>query len=125
MRDGQSRHSAEEAGCRRAGLSAIPCPRPHRLIAFGLDRLMGSKHAELHCGYDLIIDEEAYKWPMETITGAQIKELGGSPADWVVMLFVEGPDACPEIDDHQPVNLDPRKPPWVQKRFLTRERKPA
>lgn len=42
--------------------------------------------------YDLTINGQAHKWPKETITGAQIKELARSPADWIVTLFAEAPD---------------------------------
>lgn len=73
--------------------------------------------------YELIVNRTPHKWAHEVITGTQIKQLAGSPADWVVNQIVDGPGEDPEIADSQNVHLDEKAPPKGRKRFTTR--KPA
>lgn len=47
------------------------------------------------------------EWPRPFITGAEVKTLAGSPADFVVNLKVNGPGEDPEIADGQKVDLTP------------------
>lgn len=73
--------------------------------------------------YHLIVNRVEHKWATETITGTQIRQLAGSPTDWVVNQIVPGPGEDPEIGDSQAVHLDDKAPPPGRKRFTTR--KPA
>jgi hypothetical protein len=71
--------------------------------------------------YDLIVNRVEQKWPTETITGAQIKKLAGSPSDWVVNQIVDGPGEDPEVGNDQAVHLDHDAPPKGKKKFTTRK----
>ncbi|BCM17513.1 multiubiquitin domain-containing protein [Mesorhizobium sp. J8] len=73
--------------------------------------------------FHLIVNRVEHNWATETITGAEIRHLAGSPADWVVNQIVPGPGGDPEIGDGQAVHLDEKAPPPGRKRFTTR--KPA
>lgn len=73
--------------------------------------------------YDLIVNRVQKDWPEPTITGAEIKKLAGSPADWVVNQNTGGPGDDPEISDDQKVPLDHKEPPKGIKRFTTRKPK--
>ncbi|ESY77898.1 hypothetical protein X739_32445 [Mesorhizobium sp. LNHC220B00] len=66
--------------------------------------------------FDLIVNRSEYKWATETITGAQIKQLAGSPQDWVVNQIVPGPGEDPEIGENQSVHLEEKAPPPGRKR---------
>ena len=84
---------------------------------------MEAEKTKLPHEYDLIINRKDYRWPKEEITGADIKKLAGSPADWIVNEIVGGPGEDPEIGDNQPVSLNPDAPPKGIKRFITRKPK--
>jgi hypothetical protein len=71
--------------------------------------------------YELIVNRVPHKWPSETITGAQIKQLAGSPADWVVNQIVAGPGEDPEVGNDEPIHLDVQAEPKGVKRFTTRK----
>lgn len=71
--------------------------------------------------YELIINKAPKKWSEQFITGAQIKTLAGSPADWVVNQIVAGPGEDPEIGDTQSVDLSQKAEPNGIKRFVTRK----
>lgn len=73
--------------------------------------------------YPLIVNRSERSWPREEITGAEIKEIAGSSADWVVNQIVDGPGEDPEILDAQTVHLDKRAEPEGEKRFTTRKPK--
>lgn len=73
--------------------------------------------------FDLIVNRVQKDWPKPTISGADIKKLAGSPADWVVNQIVSGPGEDPEIGDDQAVSLDHKEPPKGIKRFTTRKPK--
>ncbi|MDX8456781.1 multiubiquitin domain-containing protein [Mesorhizobium sp. VK9D] len=73
--------------------------------------------------FHLIVNRVEHTWATETITGAQIRQLAGSPTDWVVNQIEPGPGEDPEIGDGQAVHLDEKAPPRGRKRFTTR--KPA
>jgi len=77
-------------------------------------------NAEQH-EFELIVNKQPKKWPEQFITGSQIKELAGSPSDWVVNQIVPGPGEDPEIQDDQKVDLDPKAPPPGTKKFTTRK----
>jgi hypothetical protein len=55
--------------------------------------------------FKIKINRDNLDWPHPTITGRQIKELAGSPSDWVVNQRVKGPGEEPEIGDDQSVDL--------------------
>jgi hypothetical protein len=57
--------------------------------------------------YKLIINRKQYAWPEPRITGADIKKLAESPADWVVNQRVPGPGEDPEIGDQEYADLAP------------------
>lgn len=69
--------------------------------------------------FHLIINRKPYTWPHPSITGSQIKELSGSPADFVVNQIVDGPGEDPEIADGQSVPLTPHG----TEKFVTRKPK--
>lgn len=71
--------------------------------------------------YELIVNKQPKKWPNEFITGAEIKTLAGSPADWVVNEIIDGPGEEPEIGDTQKVDLEESALPKGTKRFITRK----
>ena len=74
--------------------------------------------------YELIVNRKPYTWPHEKISGRQIKELAGSPADWVVNQIVDGPGEDPEIGNlTQFVELALNAEPKGVKRFTTRKPK--
>jgi Multiubiquitin len=54
------------------------------------------KRAEHDHPHELIINRKPFTWPKEEIDGRQIKELAGSPADWVVNQIVDGPGEDPD-----------------------------
>ena len=62
-------------------------------------------------------------WPEQFITGKQILQLAGSPADWVVNELVPGPGEDPEIGLEQRVDLDLKAEPEGVKKFQTRKPK--
>lgn len=67
--------------------------------------------------FEIIINRKPYHWPNRHITGAQIKQEAGSPADWVVNQIVAGPGEDPEIANDQQVDLSAR---GIEK-FVTRK----
>lgn len=67
--------------------------------------------------FEIQINRKPFKWPNAMITGAEIKALAESPADFVVNQIVDGPGEDPEIADAQPVDLSAR---GVEK-FVTRK----
>jgi hypothetical protein len=71
----------------------------------------------------LIINKEPKTWPEQFITGKQILDLAGSPADWVVNQQVPGPGEDPEIAPEQKVDLDVKAEPEGVKKFQTRKPK--
>lgn len=73
--------------------------------------------------FDLIVNRKEEKWPRPEIIGREIKDLAGSPPEWVVNQIVGGPGDDPEVADDQHVQLDHQVPPKGIKRFVTR--KPA
>lgn len=73
--------------------------------------------------YKLIVNRKDYQWPKELINGAEIKQLAGSPPDWIVNEIIDGPGEDPEIGDTQDVSLNPETPPKGIKRFITRKPK--
>jgi len=80
---------------------------------------MQDKHTEYH----LIVNKEPKTWLEQFITGKQILQLAGSPADWVVNELVPGPGEDPEIGTEQPVDLDQKAEPEGVKKFQTRKPK--
>jgi hypothetical protein len=72
-------------------------------------------------GYKLIVNKVPKDWPDQFITGAQIKNLAGSPVDWIVNQKVPGPGADPEIGDAQRVDLSEKANPSGEKKFVTRK----
>jgi hypothetical protein len=77
---------------------------------------MAEKHE-----FKLIVNKRDKEWPEEFITGAEIKKLAESPADWVVNQIVPGPGEDPEISDTQKVDLKEDARPDGIKRFTTRK----
>lgn len=73
--------------------------------------------------YKLIVNREPKTWPQRNITGSQILQLAGSPADWVVNELVPGPGEDPEILPDQSVDLDLQAEPEGVKKFQTRKPK--
>lgn len=71
--------------------------------------------------FKLIVNKKPETWPHQFITGAEIKKLADSPADWVVNQIVPGPGEDPEIDDAQKVDLSEQAPPPGVKKFTTRK----
>lgn len=71
--------------------------------------------------YQLIVNKKEQPWEHQFITGAEIKTLAGSPADWVVNQIVPGPGEDPEIADGQRVDLAKEAEPKGVKRFTTRK----
>jgi hypothetical protein len=71
--------------------------------------------------FRLIVNKQPKTWPSEFITGAQIKVLAESPADWVVNEIVPGPGEDPEIADAQQVDLSEQASPHGIKKFTTRK----
>lgn len=71
--------------------------------------------------YDLNINRKNFDFPRPLINGREIKELAGSPSDYVVNQIVSGPGDDPEIADGQDVPLDHQVEPKGIKRFLTRK----
>lgn len=71
--------------------------------------------------YSFIVNKAHKTWDSEFIKGAEIKEVAGSPPDWVVNQIVPGPAADPEIGDDQPVNLSKDAEPKGEKKFVTRK----
>jgi Multiubiquitin len=80
---------------------------------------MQDKHVE----YKLIVNKDPKTWPEQFITGKQILQLAGSPADWVVNQLVPGPGEDPEIGLDQKVDLDLKAEPEGVKKFQTRKPK--
>ena len=76
-------------------------------------------------GFDLIVNRVPKDWPNPTINGADVKNLAGSPADWVVNLRTPGPGDDPEIANDQDVELDHKAEPKGIKQFTTRKPKTA
>ena len=70
-------------------------------------------------GFKLMINRKQHEWPAPSITGTDIKQLAGSPVDYVVNQLVSGPGEDPEIADAQPVDLSG---PGVEQ-FVTRKPK--
>lgn len=73
--------------------------------------------------YELIVNKDPKTWPTQFITGAEILQLAGSPADWVVNELVPGPGEDPEILPDQKVDLDVHAEPKGVKKFQTRKPK--
>ncbi|MBV8518800.1 MAG: multiubiquitin domain-containing protein [Acidobacteria bacterium] len=73
--------------------------------------------------FKLIVNKDQKNWADQFITGAQILELAGSPADWVVNQLVPGSGEDPEIGAAQRVDLDLQAEPHGVKRFQTRKPK--
>lgn len=73
--------------------------------------------------FKLIVNKDEKKWADQFITGAQILQLAGSPADWVVNQLVPGSGEDPEIGTAQRVDLDLQAEPHGVKRFQTRKPK--
>ena len=69
----------------------------------------------------LIVNKKQHDWPKQFITGADIKTLAGSPADWVVNMSVPGGGEDPEISNTQEVDLSLTAEPKGEKRFTTRK----
>lgn len=70
--------------------------------------------------WSIIINKIRYDdWPRPTISGSEIKQKAGSPADWVVNQMVDRSGNDPEIGNDQHVDLTPGP---IEK-FITR--KPA
>jgi hypothetical protein len=78
---------------------------------------------EHHKKYELIVNRVDKTWPEQFIKGAQILELAGSPADWIVNLLVPGPGEDPEIGPDQSVDLALDAEPKGVKKFHTRKPK--
>lgn len=76
-----------------------------------------------HHPYKLIVNKEEKEWPERYITGRQILQLAGSPADWVVNQLVPGPGEDPEIGPDQSVDLSFEAEPKGIKKFQTRKPK--
>ena len=73
--------------------------------------------------YKLIVNKDPKTWPEQFITGKQILQLAGSPADWVVNELVPGPGEDPEIGLDEKVDLDLKAEPEGVKKFQTRKPK--
>jgi hypothetical protein len=73
--------------------------------------------------FHLIVNTGEHKWANQTITGREILNLAGSPADWVVNQLVPGPGEDPEIGLDQSIDLSPQAEPQGVKRFQTRKPK--
>jgi len=71
--------------------------------------------------FHLIVNKQEKEWNNRTITGRQIKDLAGSPADYVVNEIIPGPAEDPEIGDDQAVDLGEKVEPKGIKRFTTRK----
>jgi hypothetical protein len=71
--------------------------------------------------FELIVNKVPKKWPQQLITGAEIKRLAESPADWVVNQIMPGPGEDPAVADDQKVDLDQKAPPPGVKKFTTRK----
>jgi hypothetical protein len=84
-------------------------------------KLEAMEHEPHH--YSLIVNKEERDWPKRFITGRQILELAGSPADWVVNELVPGAGEDPEIGPDQSVDLDLEAEPKGIKKFQTRKPK--
>jgi hypothetical protein len=69
--------------------------------------------------FKLQINRKPYEWPRPAITGADIKRLAGSPAEYVVNQLIDGPGEDPEIADDQKVDLSEK---GIEK-FVTRKPK--
>lgn len=82
---------------------------------------MADEHKPKDKDYKLIVNKQEKQWEHEFITGAEIKTLAGSPADWVVNQIIEGPGEEPEIGNDQRVDLKESAPPRGIKRFITRK----
>jgi len=76
-----------------------------------------------HHPYKLIVNKEEKEWPERYITGRQILQLAGSPADWVVNQLVPGLGEDPEIGPDQSVDLSLEAEPKGIKKFQTRKPK--
>jgi hypothetical protein len=55
--------------------------------------------------YKILINQKPYDVDNQFITGAQIKALAGSPANYGVWLKVNGPEPDQQIADGQEVDL--------------------
>jgi Multiubiquitin len=84
-----------------------------------LDQLKEVEHRE----YPLKVNRIPHTWPKEEINGAQIKQLAGSPAGWVVNQTHDGPGEDPEVLDGQYVHLAEDAAPKGEKTFTTRKPK--
>jgi hypothetical protein len=73
--------------------------------------------------FKLIVNKDEKNWADQFINGAQILQLAGSPADWVVNQLVPGSGEDPEIGAAQRVDLDLKAEPHGVKRFQTRKPK--
>jgi hypothetical protein len=71
--------------------------------------------------FHLIVNKAEKPWDAQTINGAQIKGLAGSPAEYVVNQIIPGPTGDPEIGDAQEVDLSEKVEPKGIKRFTTRK----
>ena len=87
----------------------------------------GTEHQNANVGakpaheFHLLVNKQPKTWDQQYITGAQVKALAGSPADWVVNQVVSGPGEDPQIADAQSVDLTESAPPPGVKKFTTRK----
>ena len=71
--------------------------------------------------FKLIVNKDEKHWLAQFIDGREIKQLAGSPTDYVVNQIVPGPGEDPEIGNDQKVDLSLKAPPEGMKRFTTRK----
>jgi multiubiquitin len=58
--------------------------------------------------FKITINQKPFEWSQPTISGAEIKSLYGSPAEFVVNQITPGPAEDPEIANDQKVDLSLR-----------------
>lgn len=66
-----------------------------------------AEHGKAKQEYKLLINRRPYEWPEAKISGAEIKNLAGSPADYVVNQRIAGPGEDPEVGDQEYADLSP------------------
>ena len=75
---------------------------------------MSAEHHE-HDKYRLVVDNKHHEWPVEHITGLELKELAKvDPKTYSVWEVLPGPEDDIEIGDHEEVDLKGN-----EKRFIT------
>lgn len=97
-------------------------PTTRTLVSFHLED--GDK-LTLSQTYHLIVNRQPKDWKSEVITGADIRNLSGSPEDWVVNQIVDGPGEDPEVAPLQEVHLALDAAPVGEKKFTVRKPKTA